>query len=205
MLRTCPQYTVYPHYQTEQSGSRYHDDTPDIKVAGMPNHSAFSYVEVSITSPHRSDVQTQAACFPLAAASALENRRLAQYTGLATRTNCSLYVAALETTCAFGAGLQDLVERCSSNHDALAFEDSAPLRTFTSRHYKSYWMQRIALAYWAGFYQKALCRRRHIHGLPQSEAQGEGLFSSFPRAPGEHWVAPDDCLEALGFPQLLPA
>ena len=83
---------------------------------------------------------------------------------------------------------------------ALAFEDSGLLRTFTSRHYKSYWTQRIALAYWAGFYQKALARRRHIQGLSMPDARGDGLFSSFPLAPGEYWTAPDDCLAALGFP-----
>jgi len=53
----------------------------------------------------------------------------------------------------------------------------------------TYWMQRIALAL-GGLLGRLLSEgvgcRRHIHGLSHCDAEGECLFSSFLRAPGEH-------------------
>jgi len=147
LVRCCRDAGLEVHSQFHHQGP---GEWPDIEVFNFPYRGHTSFIEVSIVSPLQSHFVKAAAARPLHAAEHRERGKLAKYRDLADRTHHGLYPAVMETTSAFGKGLQSLLATINSTVNTADFAASAPQRTWSSATFLAYWSQRLAIAFWMG-------------------------------------------------------
>ncbi len=94
----------------------------------------------------------------LYAAAKMETAKTTKYKPLmeSSHPKRSLHLAILESTGAFGLGLQALLKLCSQFADAAKFSQSAEHRSWSSSSFSSYWSQRISLGFWRGAFSHSL-------------------------------------------------
>jgi hypothetical protein len=135
-------------------------DTPDFSVDHFPTSQAFSFVEVAVTSPFQAGFETrQGQGRPrLHAAAKMETSKTTKYKSLmeSSHPKRSLHLAILESTGAFGTGLQALLKLCSQYANVVKFTQSAEQRSWSSSSFSSYWTQRISLGFWRGAFSHSL-------------------------------------------------
>ena len=135
-------------------------DTPDFSVDHFPTSQAFSFVEVAVTSPFQAGFEgPQGQGRPrLYAAAKMETSKTTKYKSLmeSSHPKRSLHLAILESTGAFGTGLQALLKLCSQYANVVKFTQSAEQRSWSSSSFSSYWTQRISLGFWRGAFSHSL-------------------------------------------------
>ena len=147
---------VTPKFQAKE-GSFSKSYVPDLEVTGLPKEHQEAFVEVTIISPFQKQRVGPASQWKLSAARYKENVKKTKYADLlAKQTGKSLYVAAMETTGAFGGGLNQLLNATSAIADPiLCHRHLAPQWNWTSNSFKRYWRQRLAIAFWSGSFTHA--------------------------------------------------
>ena len=148
MLRECG---VATRIQSHPQGSKR--VYPDIAVADFPNIGQAAYVEVSVICNAQAAVLTQATTIPLFAATKRENEKRTKYAAVALREKHGILAAVFESYGAMGKGLQTLISMCANRVSEWMFLESAPKRTWSSRTFKAFWQQRLAVTFWRSTYQ----------------------------------------------------
>jgi hypothetical protein len=154
------QLVVHSHYHIRGSGT----DQPDTTVYGLPSATETSVVEYSITSPFQDNLLHSTSECALYAATAREREKLAKYRALANAKQCKLFAAVMESTGAFGKGLQHLLTLASAAHDRHEFAAKQGL-TWTSNSFKRFWTQRLAVAFWQGTHSMHLAQNQRRQEL----------------------------------------
>jgi hypothetical protein len=123
-----------------------------LEVTGLPKEHQEAFVEVTVISPFQKERVGGASQRKLAAARYAENAKRGKYAEfLAKQTGKSFYVAAMETTGAFGGGLNQLLNITSAVADPiLCHRHLTPQWNWTSNSFKRFWRQRLAIAFWSG-------------------------------------------------------
>jgi hypothetical protein len=143
MLRECG---VATRIQSHPQGSKR--EYPDIAVADFPHIGQAAYVEVSVICNAQAAVLTQATTIPLFAATKREKEKRTKYAAIALRDKHAIFPAVFESYGAMGKGLQSLISMCSNRVSEWMFLESAPKRTWSSRTFKAFWQQRLAVTFW---------------------------------------------------------
>jgi hypothetical protein len=157
-LTTClrdANFVAHAHYHAQGAAEKM----PDIEVFNYPTPGAFAFVEVSVISPFQDHRIRAAAEIPLSAATFREDEKKAKYRALAAATMHTVFAAVVETTGAFGRGLQSILATAASCADKAVFSETAHLRTWSSKSFKQYWTQRLAVAFWQGSFQMSIAQR----------------------------------------------
>ena len=131
---------------------RAHDLAPDLDVT---NANIRSLVDVGITSVLALDNIVSAQCTPLSAASRYERAKVSKYNDLAREANANVIPAIMETgSGAMGLGLQSILDKGNETVSPAWYHKTEAIRTFTTRTFKQFHTQAIAVAYWGGSLQK---------------------------------------------------
>ena len=133
---------------------RVHDQQPDLIVTNFPAPNARALVEFGITSPTTQDTIGAAQFTPLTAARRYEGIKVTKYSQLAREENACVVPAIMETSGAMGAGLQGILDKGNEIVSPAWYDSTEDVRTFTTRTFKQFHTQAIAVAFWGGSLQK---------------------------------------------------
>lgn len=175
--RTC--YGTRTHSAHIQCHPRGPTDSPDIEVVDFPQPGNAAFVEVSIVCPTQAGLVRRASGAPLAAAMFREAEKRGKYAHLLRQSGYAIFPVVLESTGAFGPGLQQVLDICAAKVTQVWYAQTALDRTWASRTSSQYWTQRIAVSFWRGAFQMHRvvqeARRRADSEGPSSPAPASGL------------------------------
>ena len=146
ILETVSSWHVYSQFLTPT-----HSQCPDFDVNNFPFMGDCSYLEYSVVD-HLQDryVRSQKAG---AAAIARDKLKKAKYRDLALATNHRVFPASQECTGRRSPGYKHIFVLCVDHHDKVAFDLSAPRRTWASATIRQNYFQRVAICgFWSGSY-----------------------------------------------------
>ena len=153
-ITDCLKAAGYP--ATSYAHLRDHDQlTPDGESLHYPSVNSGALFEFGITCPSNASSGATAGK-RLFAASLYEQTKLSKYRDLADAQDKIVIAVVMESTCAFGRGLQSILTTCQANHNADLFAETESQRTWAAPSFKHYWSQVITVAFWRGAYQKRL-------------------------------------------------
>ena len=123
---------------------------------------------------------------------------MGQYSKLASEAGRHLFIAAFESTGAFGKGVNEVLKACSALVSYESFNESADDRTWASATFQLYWAQRLAVSFWRGSFQmqlatSAAARSAAAHNLSQMDGEALeelGLRAARPTSGLFHYQAP---------------
>ena len=124
---------------------------------------AMSFVEVTVESVLAADVMERAGSQPLSAARDAEKRKLSKYDALARERGYGLRVLALESTGALGKQFGQFIDDCEAGTLTSWKDQTANIRTHSSRSFATFWQQALSIAFWTGTMHKHL-RHQRFHG-----------------------------------------
>ena len=133
---------------------RSRDQAPDLVATNFPKINDITYVEFGITSPQALENIGSARSTPLSAARNYERTKVNKYKQLANDNNAQVLPAIMETSGAFGVGLQGMLDKCNEIVPPAWYDETEAISTFTTRTFKQFHTQAIAVAFWGGSLQK---------------------------------------------------
>ena len=126
---------------------------PDIAVNNFPRPGLDAFVEFSVVNPTQQRYAQPASNKHLVAADDREEEKRAKYAKLGPLNVRTVWAAAMETTGAFGKGLQSLIKNVVDLDKAhMAPGPGAP---WLSKSPRAYWRQRISVAFHRAAYDMA--------------------------------------------------
>jgi len=156
LLHTVSHYSVTAQYHDRRNDAYI----PDFDVLNMPGLGNMAYVEYSVVDPLQVNLIANSRRTAGHAASQRDREKYDKYRDLAYRTHHNICTASQETTGRISAGYRAIMDMCKRNHNAEAFEVTAPLRSWASSTFSDYYSQRIAIAFFSGCADMQATRER---------------------------------------------
>lgn len=145
VLRTVPGLFARCNF----SESSQHE-SPDFDITNFSGPGSLAYLEYSVVDPKRACyINTTAGT----ASDCRDHEKSVKYRALGLLQNHAVHAISHETTGRLSRNFRKFLKICQSRHDKVAFELTAPRRTWACADWMRFHVQRLSIAFWCGSHQ----------------------------------------------------